>query len=309
MLRWTPAAQLPLALANSFDVYVAGSEANVATGLASLGLPTTWVSRLPDNPLGHRVASSLQGNGVDVSHVVWVNASARLGLLFAEQPMEPRKGHVVYDRKNSAAASLAPVDLPDALLRLHTHLHITGITPALSESCAETMSDVLARARESGMTISLDVNYRVKLWKTETAANTLAPLMHEVDVLFCSGQDASRVFGCEGNDVERARTLASRFGAKVTVVTEGANGAIACEGERVLSCSAFPVEQTIERFGSGDAFAAGFLWSHLGERDLEQSIRAGCAAAALKRTIRGDALVTTVAELEAVAGNREHHWR
>lgn len=309
MLRWTPTAQLPIALANSFDVYVAGSEANVATGLASLGMTATWVSRLPDNPLGHRVESTLRGYGVDVSHVVWANASTRLGMLFAEQPAEPRRGHVVYDRKNSAAASLAAVDLPDSLLRLHTHLHLTGITPALSASCAETMADVISRARESGMTVSFDVNYRVKLWKTDEAARGLAPFLQDVDVLFCSSLDAARLFGCEGNDAERARALAGRFGAKLTVVTAGANGAVACEGERILSCPVFPVERTIERFGSGDAFVAGFLWSHLAGHNLERSVRAGCAAAALKRTIPGDALVTTPAELEVVMGSGEHQWR
>lgn len=310
MLRLSPPGRLRLAQATSFDVWVAGSESNVAAALRVLGMSVSWVSRLPDNPPGRKIADALRALGVDVSHVIWTPPDERVGLFYAEPSTEPRAGAVIYDRAHSAASSLSPVDLPDSLFDTHRHLHVSGITPALSASCAAAVTDAVARAKARARTVSLDVNYRAKLWPPEAAAAALAPLIAQVDVLFCTQGDAARLFGLSGDDAARASGLRARFGVPVAVLTAGADGAVGCDADGCRAVPAVPVEATVERFGSGDAFAAGFLAEYLPRASLEQALRMGVAAGALKRTIHGDMLVATRADVEAVlAREGRAAWR
>ena len=300
MLRLSPPGRLRLAQAASFDVWAAGSESNVAAALCALGLSLSWVSRLPDNPPGHKIADALRALGVDVSPVVWTPPGERVGLFYAETGTEPRAGAVVYDRAHSAASALSPADLPDSLFDTHRHLHVSGITPALSASCAAAVTDAVARAKARGRTVSLDINYRAKLWSPDAAAAALAPLIPQVDVLFCARDDAARLFGLSGDDAARTSGLRARFGVPVAVLTAGADGAVGCDADGCRAVPAIPVEATVERFGSGDAFAGGFLAEYLRGASLEEALRLGVAAGALKRTILGDMLVATRAEVEAV---------
>lgn len=309
MLRLSPPRRLRLSQATSFDVWVAGSESNVAAALAVFGLSVSWVSRLPDNPPGRKVADALRAASVDVSHVVWTPPTERVGLLYAEAGSEPRAAQVVYDRAHSAASFLSPADLPDALFDAHRHLHVSGITPALSASCAAAVADAIVRAKARGRTVSLDINYRAKLWTPEAAA-ALAPLLPSVDVLFCARADAARLFGLTGNDAARASGLRARFGVPVAVLTAGADGATGCDAAGCRAVPAVPVETTVERFGSGDAFAAGFLAEYLRGASLEDALQTGVAAGALKRTILGDLLLATRADVESVrAREGRAAWR
>jgi len=310
MLRLSPPGRLRLSQAMSFDVWVAGSESNVAAALCTLGLSVSWVSRLPDNPPGHKIADTLRGLGVDVSHVIWMPPGERVGLFYAEPAAEPRAGTVVYDRARSAASFLSPADLPDSLFDTHRHLHVSGITPALSASCAAAVTDAVARAKARGRTVSLDVNYRAKLWSPEAAAAALAPLIPQVDVLFCAQGDAERLFGLFGDDAARASSLRVRFGVPVAVLTAGADGAVGCDVDSCRAVPAVPVEATVERIGSGDAFAGGVLAEYLRGASLEDALRMGAAAGALKRTILGDMLIATRLEVEALlAREGRAAWR
>lgn len=310
MLRLSPPGGLRLAQAASFDVWVAGSESNVAAALSALGLSVSWASRLPDNPPGHKVADALRGLGINVSHVIWTPPDERVGVFYAEPGAEPRAGTVVYDRAHSAASSLSPADLPDALFDTHRHLHVSGITPALSASCAEAVADAVARAKARGRTVSLDVNYRAKLWSPEAAAAALVPLIPQADVLFCARDDAARLFGLSGDASARASALRARFGVPVAVLTAGADGAVGCDANGCRIVPAVPVEATRERIGSGDAFAGGFLAEYLRGASLERALRMGAAAGALKRTILGDMLVATRTEIEAaLAREGRAAWR
>ena len=301
MLRLSPPGGQRLAQAATLEAWAAGSESNVAAALAALGLAATWVSRLPGHALGHRIADALRARGVDVSHVVWTPPDERLGVFYAEAAAAPRAGAVLYDRAGSAAASLCPADVPDALLDAHRHLHVSGITPALSPSCAETVEDAIRRARARGRTVSLDVNYRARLWPPARAADVLAPLLGAADVLICARGDAARLFRLSGDDLEdAARGLRDRFGVPVAAVTAGADGAAGCDGAGAVSAPAVPVASTVERLGSGDAFAAGLLAGWLGGESLASALALGAAAAALKRTIPGDMLLATRAEVESL---------
>jgi len=310
MLRLSPPGHQRLVQAPQLDVWVAGSESNVAAALCALGLSATWVSRLPDTPLGRRIESALRAANVDVSHVAWTPPDERVGIFYAEPGAGPRAPTVVYDRARSAASFLSAADLPDALLEGHRHLHVSGITPALSASCAGAVSDALRRARARGLTASLDVNYRARLWTPDVAAAALAPLLGSVDVLFCGRDDAGLLFGLSGGDEARAAGLRARFGVPTVVLTAGESGAVGCDAGGCRAVPSVPLEVTVERLGSGDAFAAGFLAGHLGGAAMEQSLCLGAAVAAFKRTIPGDMLLATRAEIEAVlAREGSAAWR
>ena len=310
MLRLSPPGRQRLAQAPSLDVWVAGSESNVAAALRVLGRTVSWVSRLPDQPLGRRIEAALRAAGVDVSHVVWTPPNERVGTLYAEPAAAPRAATVVYDRANSAASHLCPTDLPDALFASHRHLHVSGITPALSATCAETVTDAVGRAKSRRRTVSLDVNFRARLWSPEAASEALSPLLGQVDILFCSQADAARLFGLSGDAAACASGLRERFGVPVVAVTAGADGAAGCDADGSVSIPAVPLEASVERFGSGDAFAAGFLSEWLGSATLARSLRLAVAVAALKRTIPGDILTATRAEVEAVlAQTGDAAWR
>jgi 2-dehydro-3-deoxygluconokinase len=308
LLRLAPPSGLRLTQTGSLDIWVAGSEANVAAGLRVLGVPTTWVSRLPDNAIGHRVLRGLTAQDIDVRHVVLTDAKDRVGLLYTEPGAPPRPPTTVYDRAGSAAAGMIPADLPDELLAAHTHLHVSGITPALSESCAQTVKDTIRRAHLHNLTISLDVNWRAMLWSAETAQAALSELIPSVDVVICSQSDALRVFGLQGTGQEQVQALRERYGVPVAVLTTGADGAVGCDASQTLTVPAVPVEKMTERIGSGDAFAAGFLAGYL-ETSLVEGLQLGVATAALKRTIPGDMLIGTRREIEAIRATEEKPWR
>lgn len=308
LLRLAPPPGLRLAQASALDIWVAGSEANVAAGLRVLGVPATWVGRLPDNAVGHRVMRGLAAHDIDVRHVLWTGAKGRVGLLYTESGVSPRPPATVYDRAGSAAASMIPSDISDSLLALHSHLHVSGITPALSESCAQTVIDAVRRAHDHKMTVSLDVNWRSMLWSAETAHATLAPLLPLVDIVICSQSDARHVFGQEGTGTEQAKSLQGKYRVSVVVLTAGADGAVGCDTGQILTLPAITVEKTVERLGSGDAFAAGFLAGYL-NGSLEEGLQLGIAAAALKRTVPGDMLVGTRGEIEAIRATEEKPWR
>lgn len=296
MLRLSPARGRRFSQSRIFDLEVAGSESNVAGALCVLGRSVTWVSRLPSHALGRKIAADLRARGVDVSAIVWTPPTERVGLLY----YEPSAASVVYDRAGSSATFLSPGDLPESLFMSHRHLHVTGITPALSASCAETVTDTVARAKANGMTVSFDVNYRAKLWPPSEATALLAPLMAQSDMIVCSRDDAQLLFHCSGDPVQQALSLWNRFCGPDIILTAGAEGAVGCSQGHCMAVPAVFLSSTVERLGSGDAFAAGYLAGFLDDWSMEQSLRLGAATAALKRTVLGDMLVGVRADVEAL---------
>lgn len=299
MLRLSPPGRARIEQAETLVVHVAGAESNVAVALCRMGLRARWVSRLPGDGRGRRVARSLAAHGVDVGHVQW-DDGGRVGVFFVEQGASPRATSVVYDRAGSAAAHLAPENLPPALLADCRHLHVTGITPALSPSCAQTVAYAVAGAKNLGKTVSLDINYRARLWSTEAARTALAPLLPIVDVLITTADDARLLFNIEGEGADIAAVFRDRWGTPAVAVTLGANGAVAADNAMVAHVAAFPVVE-VDRLGAGDAFAAGLLTGYLEDGDLARGAQLGMAMAALKLTIPGDELFFTRQEIEALA--------
>jgi 2-dehydro-3-deoxygluconokinase len=287
--------------ARRLDAHVGGAELNVAVAAARLGTAARWISRLPDNALGRFIEGSARVHGVD-AQVEW-SAEGRVGLYFLEQGSAPRQSSVVYDRAGSSFSKIAPgtLDWP-SLLRGARWFHVSGITPALSESAAAVTLEALKAAKAAGLTVSYDVNYRVKLWNAFRARAVQEPFMQYVDLLVVSEEDARTVFDAQGESAdELARVLAERFAVHAVAVTVRDSvdglGAVVAVDDVVYSGPRHDVE-IVERVGTGDAFTAGLIAGRLERRGWEDAVRFATAMAALKLTMPGDFFVGQRSDVE-----------
>lgn len=307
MIRLAPPNFHRLEQARSLDLRVGGAELNTAVGVARLGRPSAWVSRLTDNPLGRLIANHAREAGVCTDHVVWTGDD-RVGLYFLEFGAAPRASSVLYDRKGAAIAAVAPgmVDWGKAFAGARW-FHVTGITPALSGSAAAATREALEAARAAGLTTSIDLNYRVKLWSPADAGRTMSELMAFCDYLITTEEDIERVFGIKGKDyAEAAARTAERFPLQAVAITLRDNPlvwrnrwtAMVWHRGQVLQTRAYEVE-IVDRLGAGDSFAAGFIHGLL-DGDLQTALDWGVATSALKHTIPSDFNWVTREEVEAL---------
>ncbi|MGC8783262.1 MAG: sugar kinase [Armatimonadota bacterium] len=303
MLRLSPAGYQRFAQAERFEIAVAGTESNTAAVLAQLGVSVTWLSRLPDNPLGRLVAQRLRALGVDVEQVTW-DADSRLGLYFVEAGVTPRPTRVLYDRKGSAMSGWKRGEWDwRALLKGVNLLHATGITPALSEGCLEATREALQIAREMSVPVSFDLNYRSLLWSPQEARRALEPLLSLVQVLIVSPADARTVLGVDAEDTEIAVQVQRRYSIPVVATplrdqqsaTAGRRYSVVVSAQKVWQSAGCPFE-VVDPIGSGDAYDAGFLYGYL-QGDIELAMRCADILSALKHTVPGDVLFTSPEEL------------
>ena len=310
MLRLSPPGRRRLEQADVLEVWPAGAELNVAVGLARLGTPAAWVSRLPRNPLGRLVAAHSRAQGVDTAGVAW-HEGGRLGLYFVEVAEPPRRSTGLYDRAGSSFAQLEPgeFDWP-ALLAGARAFHVSAITPALSESCARATEQALVAARSAGCLTVYDLNFRARLTTPVAARTTAERLAGSVDVLIASAGDAAHVFALEGDAAELAAQLRERLAIEHVVVSARAahadgkqqrvSASVADETHTVTS----PAFATIDPVGGGDAFCAGFLHGLL-TGGARRGLELGGAAAALKQSVPGDFPVLDGDEVEELLARPE----
>jgi 2-dehydro-3-deoxygluconokinase len=276
MAMVTPDPPCPLDVARSLALSHGGSESNVAVWLARLGSPAAWCSRLGDDVLGHRVMAEIAAAGVGTD-LVALARGARTGVYFKD----PRPGatNVIYYRNGSAAAGMDERDVDRALARPPRILHLTGITPALSDSCADAVDYAITRASELGVIVSFDINYRPSLWPgATTAATALRRLARRCHIVFVGSDEAEVLWRVP--DVRDLHSILD--GARVLVVKDGSRSASSVEETRVTSVPALPA-QVVEPVGAGDAFAAGWLHGWLRDLSPEARLRLGhlVASAAL----------------------------
>lgn len=306
MVRLSPPHFQRLEQTRSLDVNVGGAELNVAVGVTRFGMKSTWVSKLPKNGLGYLIRARAQEFGVDCSHVVWSD-KGRAGLYFVEFGSSPRASGVLYDRANSAISLVQPREIDwVAVFTGSKHFHVSGITPALSASAAETTLEAMRAAKKAGCTVSYDLNYRKKLWTPAEARKIQEPMMAEVDILITTEEDTHVVFGIKEMDYETvAEKLAQSFNFNVVAITLREDlsvwknnwTAIAYQGGKLFKDRKYEVE-IVDRLGAGDSFTAGFLYGWIRERDVQKGVQFGNAFAALKHTIPGDFNWNTREEVE-----------
>ncbi len=285
MIRLSVPPEMLLAEAPHFNVHIAGAESNVAVAVARMGYSTRWLSRLTDNLLGQRIVRELSSYGVDCSGVAWTSED-RIGTYYLEFGALPRPTQIIYDRTYSAASKMNGDTFDDSQLAEAKLLHLTGITPALSDGCYELVARWVEQARKQRIPVVFDVNFRALLWSPEICADRLSPLLQGVDLLICGQQDAATVFGFKGEPEAVLRALRDRFGAKRAAMTIGEAGAIGLDGDTIHTAEGYPVE-IVDRIGAGDAFAAGVICGLL-ENDFALGLRYGVAMSALQLTLSGD---------------------
>ena len=292
MVRFSPPASQRLEQTSTLEASVGGSELNVAVLAARLGVTARWVSRLPDNALGRMIEARACEQGVD-AHVEWT-AEGRVGLYFVEIG-GARISSVLYDRAGSAISRVTPGSVDWATVFAGARwYHVSGITPALSDTAAKVTAESLAAAKRAGLTVSYDLNYRSKLWSTKQARAVQEPLMEHVDLLIVSEEDARVIFGAES-----AESLAKRFeiGAVAITLRDQTLAAVIAADGKVYSAPRFEGE-SVDPIGGGDAFCGGLIVSRLDGRGWDDAARFASATAALKHKIPGDFCLVTRNEVE-----------
>lgn len=285
MLRFSVPPGRLLADAPVFDVHVAGTESNVAVAVARMGFTSRWLSRLPDNVLGHRIADTISGQGVDCSYIDW-SETDRVGTYFLEFGASPRPTKVLYDRAPSAAQNMDEKTFDLSLIAKARIIHLTGITVALSEGCRRLVETIIAQANERQVPVVFDVNYRALLWSHKQCRTKLAPLLSKVDTLIVSKRDLGPIFEIAGDPVTAAKELHKQFGMPRIAITTGDQGAAGFENGNTVLAPGYPVEM-VDRIGAGDSFAAGVI-SGLLEGNFARGLQYGVAMSALQLTTEGD---------------------
>ena len=322
MMRLNPEGYNRFVQAEKFEASYAGGEANVAVSLANYGLDVSFVTKLPDNPLGAAARNAVRQFGVGTRDVVW--GGPRLGIYFVEKGASQRSSKVVYDRAGSsiALASRKDFDWPK-ILKGAKWFHFTGITPALGGECPSICLDALKYCKAHRIAVSCDLNYRGKLWTKAEAGKCMAKPVPYVDVLIANEADAADVFGIvgKGSDVESgklnkegyvsvAEQLVKRFGCKTVAITLRTSlsafdnkwaGMIYDAKVKQAFFSREYALHIVDRVGGGDSFGGGLIYALATGRKPQAAIDFAVAASALKHSIERDFNHVTVAEVETLA--------
>ena len=327
MVRLSSSSHMRLEAAMQLDVSVGGAEWNVAVNAASLGLRTAWVSRLVDVWSGRLITNTARFHGVDCSHVVWVPfdgvGRVRNGFYHLEIGAGPRASSVTYDRGHSAVSLIAPDEVDwKALLARARWLHCSGITPALSETLAETVVAAFRAANELGVRTSYDLNYRGKLWTPEQARETHALIVPHVKVLIGNEEDFEKVLGFKVEGVDESlrdlpvegykrmvQTVVKAYPniqAVGTTLREVVSGlinnwsAILYYDGQFYESRRYERLEIEDRVGGGDGFASGFTYGFLTGMSPQECVEFGAANGAMLQTTRGDTCMVTLDEVIAV---------
>ena len=325
MMRLSPPGFLRFGQARSFDVIYGGGEANVAVSLATFGLPVDYVTRLPNNDLGEACIQFLRQYGVGVHKIV--RGGERLGIYFLENGAVQRGSKVIYDRANSAIATVqrGMIDWRQAFADADW-FHLTGINPAISAGTADVCLEAAETAREMGLTVSCDLNYRKNLWKWGKKAGEVMPgLVRTCDIAIGNEEDADKVFGirapeadvvagkveaeqyryvCEElhNRFPNLKTIAITLRGSISASHNTWSGVLWDRGE-FCTAPLYDITHIVDRVGGGDAFMAGLIYGirSYGE-DKQKALDFAVAASCLKHSIFGDFNLATVAEAEKLMG-------
>ena len=321
MLRLSPNGNDRFIQTDIFRIIPGGGEANVAISLANYGHDAVFVTKLPKHEIGQIALNAMRRYGVETSHIA--RGGERIGLYYAETGASMRPSKVIYDRAHSAIAEAEPEDFDfDAIMEGADWFHWSGITPAISDKAAELTRLACEAAKRHGVTVSVDLNFRKKLWTSEKAISVMRPLMKYVDVCIGNEEDAELCLGFKPDaDVEAGKTDAAgyegifrqmkeEFGFKYVVSTlresfsATHNGwkALIYDGKEFYQSKRYDIDPIIDRVGGGDSFSGGLIHGLLTKATQGEALEFAVAASALKHTINGDFNLVSTDEVEALAG-------
>ncbi len=321
MLRLSPNGNDRFIQAESFRVIPGGGEANVAISCANYGHDCIFVTKLPKHEIGQIAVNAMRRYGVNTDYIA--RGGDRVGLYYAETGASMRPSKVIYDRAHSAIAEAKPEDFDfDAIFEGADWFHWSGITPAISDASAECLRQACICAKKHGVKVSVDLNFRKKLWTSEKAISVMRPLMQYVDVCIGNEEDAELCLGFKPDaDVEGGETNAEgyegifkqmkeEFGFEYVVSTlresfsATHNGwkALIYNGKEFYQSKRYDINPIIDRIGGGDSFSGGLIHGLLTKATQGEALEFAVAASALKHTINGDFNLVSVDEVEALAG-------
>ena len=324
MLRLSTPNNQKLIQADKLEVCYAGGEANVAVSLANYGHDTEFVTKVPDNPIGESTVAALRKMNVGTKHIA--RGGERLGVYFLETGASMRASNVIYDRAHSAISEATEADFDfDKIFADADWFHFSGITPAISDAAAELKEIALKAAKKHGVTVSVDLNFRKKLWSSEKAQKVMTNLMQYVDVCIGNEEDAEKVLGFKpGNtDVTKGELelsgyvdifnqMIDKFGFKYVISSlreshsASNNDWSACimdgKTREFYHSRKYNINPIVDRVGGGDSFAGGLICGLADGKDFKAALEFAVAASALKHTIPGDFNLVTRAEVETLAG-------
>ncbi|MFT4733284.1 MAG: 2-dehydro-3-deoxygluconokinase [Psychromonas sp.] len=327
MLRLSPPGFLRFSQTTSFDVVYGGGESNVAVSLANYGVPVSFVTRLPKNDIGECALMEMRKRGVNTDNIVF--GGERLGIYFLETGAVSRGSKVVYDRAGSSVSDIKPgmVDW-DQVFDGVEWFHWTGITPAISQSAADTCLEAVKAASAKGITISTDLNYRAKLWNYGGDREAImTELTSHCDIILGNEEDAEKHFGIkpegldittQGHDVTAnaflsvCKQMIEKFpkAKKVITTLRGSISAshntwagVMYDGKNMFESPQYQITDIVDRVGGGDSFMGGLIYGLLKyPEDDQNALNFAVAASCLKHTIKGDANLVTVSEVEKLMG-------
>lgn len=321
MLRLSPAGCSRFVEVDNFNVIWGGGEANVAVSCANYGHDAYFVSKLPKHEIGQGAVNALRRYGVHTDYIT--RGGDRVGIYYCETGASMRPSKVIYDRANSAIAEAEPSDFDfDAIMEGADWFHWSGITPAISDKAAELTRLACEAAKRHGVKVSVDLNFRKKLWTSEKAISIMKPLMKYVDVCIGNEEDAALCLGFKPDaDVEGGNTdaegykgifkqMAEEFGFEIVASTlresysATFNGwkALAYDGKEFYQSKRYEINPIIDRVGGGDSFSGGLIHGLLTMGSVQEALEFAVAASALKQTIPGDFNLVSADEVKALAG-------
>ena len=309
MLRLSPPDKEKISQSEIFEKNCGGSEFNVASGAANLGVRSAIVTKLPKNKMRHFIARRIRYGTVSDDYVVWDDSDTkRLGIYYYESGVYPRKSAVVYDRAASSICSLKLSEIPDEIYENTRVFHISSISLALCDQLRQTAIEMIKRMKNSGVAISFDVNYRAALWSEQEARELIKTILPLVDILFVSEETSRRMMQRVGTLDEIMKGYADEYGCKIVATTrrEVVSPTKHNFGSRVYFDGKFYEEphykniEVIDRVGSGDAYVAGMLYGILSGGSIEDSMAYGNALSAIKNTVSGDMSISSIDEVRSV---------
>jgi len=305
--------------AREFEAYYTGAEANTCVSLANFGMDAYVVSKVPANDIGQACINFLKGHGLNTDYIL--RGGDRLGLFYLETGASQRPSKVIYDRANSAFTTLRKGEIDwKVVLQGKDWLHFSGTAPALGPDMPEVVEEACQIARQMGLTVSCDLNYRKKLWSPDKAQRVMTGLMAYVDVLLCNEEDAEMVFGikAQGVDVRSgrleaekyqdvARQLHQRFGCKYIAITLRESlsatfnnwSGVLYDGTQLVRSRSYSM-YVIDRVGGGDSFGGGLIYGLLTGMPLQDVIEFAAAASCLKHSVPGDFNLASLEEVKTL---------
>lgn len=307
IMRLNPEGYLKFIQADRFEVFYTGAEANVCTSLSYMGVPTEFVTKLPDNLISECAVSTLKKFYVGTNHIAF--GGDRIGLFYLEKGASQRPSKIVYDRKNSSFCNSVPADYDwKTIMKDAGHFHFTGITPALGGNLPKICLDACKTAKEIGITVSCDLNYRKNLWSRNEAKVIMEELLEYVDILIANEEDSADVLDIHASDTDIISGKLSKDGyinVADTISKKYNIGTVAITLRKSISASDndwsallykngkayFSKEyhiHIVDRVGGGDSFGAGLIYGLLNNFDDQKIIEYAAAASCLKQTIEFD---------------------